>query len=132
MTRPALLAVAFACLAACSARPGADLDSPYLVSRVYPADPTTTYRAAYQEARDRGWGILAEDRLLYSGREFLALTPGDGRTLDAQVSISVAGVSDGSRVLIRSQIEDPPADGEIQPFLDSLAVRLGPPVAAPD
>ena len=129
MPRLSLSAVVLAgLLVGCSARPGAIPGDPYLVARVYASDPTTAYRVAYDEAREQGWGILERDRLRYGGREFLAVTPGAGTAFEAQVSVAVAGVEEGVRVLIRSRIDAPPDDREVPRFLDSLAVHLGPPL----
>lgn len=119
-----LIALALAALAGCTPRPGAEADSPYLVVRVFPQSPEVVYRAAYDQSLEQGWGIRARDRVRYGGREFLAVTPGSGLTVNAEVSVTVTDVEDGSRVLIRSEIEAPPDPREVPAFLAALAARL--------
>ena len=128
MRLPLCLLFVVSLLTGCTPQPGADMDDRYLVARVYTSTAVEAYRVAYDEAMERGWGVRRHDGARYTGREFLALAPGDGSTLDALVSVSVAEVDDGARVLVRSQIDAPPDPREIPAFLNALAARLGPPL----
>ena len=118
------LVVVLTAVVGCTPRPGAEADSRYLVVRVFPQSPDVVYRAAYDQSREQGWGIRARDRVRFGGREFLAVTPGNGQTVQAQVSVTVTDVEEGSRVLVRSEIEAPPDAREVPAFLAALAARL--------